>query len=668
MRLWIFLFFALSGSLCANHPANVFDTLGDYVPVLSFTESVSQSVVGAGRDRETADNYSGKFRMVVGAESFATLNAASVVRLRIGDFLLDTTLGAAPDYVASGSRATFAISEGATQIGTVKATWVGETLTIAGSIKSHFLPPPAATFLVSQLTEDERYFVNEATDVSIVFGDLSGSRRLEAQGKSTVRSFRIGPAASPIFEDMLWKVSVSGALDFTAPKMKLLSPSLNTNASPQRYVLSTSPDTDLVTVKVNSVDVGEPVVREPDPAKKPVAQLWDGLFYLVAGANTVEFTAFDRSGNLSTTTLTLSHDFRSGVYSGILDTGIAEMTRTLVLKVLDGGTFTGTLLLGVEKLRFKGAFDSEGLASFTVERPKGGAPIGFQLTLTPDDSDFISDPDAVPTLLSAVITDTTEYTIDASRSVFDSEAVQLPFVAGYYTARIAPDPILEGSGAPEGIGYLSMKVSKTGSVRTIGKVADGTPFSVSSLLGGDGRLLVYSRFYKPEDGFVQGFLTLIPGEELGSTCEGNLRWYQPPGAKKASGLFPDGFSAECPVSGGIYVPGYRQVDGEFSEDFPSLGSTECQVSFLLGDFGDTEFVREFDINFKAVVARVNAAPVEKLSLGIKNKTGIFSGRISVAGHTSPAKKFFGIIVGQAGVGEGAFISKTDSGPVVIESR
>jgi hypothetical protein len=665
MRLWLSLIFAACSSVYANHPANVFEKLGDYVPVLSFTETVSQAVVGPAAAPETVDNYSGKFRMVVDSDKLGSLNAASVVRIRIGEFFLDTTLGAASDYSAGGNMATFPIFDGAVQIGTVKAAWADEILSIKGAVKSRLLPQASATFLVPQLSEDERYFVNEATDVSMVFGELAGSQKIEATGKSTFRAYRIGPVATPVFEDTLWKISVSGALDFTAPAVRLLSPALNTNASPQRFVLSTSPDTDIVTIKVNTVEVTEPVAREPDPSKKPVAKLWDGLFYLGTGANTVEFTALDRSGNLSRTTLTLTHDFRSGVYSGILDTGVTEMTRTLVLKVRDGGAFTGTLLLGLEKLRLKGAFDANGMATFDVTRPRGGATVNFQLTLTPDDSEFISEPDAIPTRLSAVITDGSEFTIDAYRSVYDTDDVQVPLVAGYYTARIEP---VADSGASEGTGYLSMSVGKTGIVRTLGKVADGTPFSLSSPLGGDGRLLIYSRLYKPEDGFVQGFLKFTPAENSGSTCEGSLRWYQPPSAKNASGLFPDGFSADCPVSGGIYLPGFHVFDGESFEDFPALGSTEVQISFLLGDFGDTALVREFDTKFDAKVLRLNAAPEEKMRLSIKNKTGILSGRISVAGHTSPAKKFFGIIVAQDAIAEGAFISKTDSGSIVIESR
>lgn len=668
MRFWISLFIAFCASVRAELPANVFDKLGDYTPVLSFSETVSQKVVGTGEDRETLDAYTGKFRLVVGSDKLGTLNAAAIVRISIGEFNLDTTLGAASDYSAGGNRATFPVSDGPTQIGTVKAAWSGNVLTLIGSIKSRTLPPATAAFLVPQLTEDERYFVSEAVDASITFGDITGSRKIEAKGKSTFRNFRIGPVDSPVYEDTLWKVSVAGTLDFSAPKVKLLSPSLTTSASPQRYTLSTPPDTESVTVIVNSLDAADPTARVQDLARKPIAKLWDGLFHLEPGANTVQFTVLDRSGNQSVTILTLTHDFRSGDYLGILDTGIPEMTRTLALKVRAGGAFTGTLLLGLEKLRFKGTFDSAGLADFTVERPKGGTPIQFQLTLVKDDSEFISDPDPIPTLLSAIITDTTEYTIDAYRTVFDSESVQLPLVAGYYTARIAPDPALEGSGGPEGTGYLSMKVGKNGVVRTIGKVADGSPFSLSSPLGGDGRLLIYSRLYKPEDGFIQGFLNFVPAEELGSTCEGLLRWYQPPGAKKATGLFPDGFSAECPVSGGIYIPGYRLFDGESFEDFPALGTTEGQISFLLGDFGEDPVVREFDTNFKGAVLRLSATPSEKMSLRIQNNTGIVTGRISVSGHASPAKKFFGIIVGQENVAEGAFTSKTDSGAILIESR
>jgi hypothetical protein len=668
MRAWSFLFLFLCTSVHGSHPANVLETLHDYVPVLKFTETVSQTVVGAGDNRETVDNYSGSFQMVVGSDELSNLTGTSIVRIRIGEFLLDTTLGSSPDYVAGGNRATFPILDGTTTVGSVKAKWAGEKLTITGAIKSRVLPAPAASFLVPKLTEDERYFITEATDASLIFGSIAGNRKIEVKGKSTFRAFRIGPADNPVYEDTLWKVSASGSLDFIAPKVNLLFPQANTNATPQRYILSTPLDVEAVTVRLNDADDADPVVREIDLTKKPKSLLWDGLLYLVPGVNTLTFNAIDRSGNSRETTVALAHDFRSGVYSGILDTGTEEMTRTLVLKVSDGGAFTGTLMVGNEKFPLGGAFDTNGMASFELQRRKGGTPISVNLRIAIDDSEFIGEPDAKPTVLTATIVDTFEYTLDAYRAVYDSESVQPSVVSGYYTARIAPDPLLEGTPSPSGTGYIAMKVERTGAIRAVGKVADGTPFSSSGLLGGDGRFLVYSRLYASGDGFVQGFLSFTPALDNGGTCEGQLRWVQPEGAKKSTGLFPDGFSALCEISGGIYIPGYREVDGEFFEDFPALGFTEAQISFLLGDFGDTAFTREFDTDFKARILRLTAAPEEKMKLTIKNKTGIFTGRFRAAGHSTPEKKFFGAIIGQDGLGEGGFISKTDSGSVTIEPR
>ena len=654
----------LCSTLRANHPANVLDQLGDYTPTLTFSQSVAQRVVGSGDDRETVDNYSASFRVVIGADTFA-FDTTTIVRLRIGEFLLDTTLGAASDYTAGGNHATFPILDGTDKIGTAKAKWSGEKLTITGSIKSRFIPPPAQTFTIPQLEEDANYFVSETTDASLTFGALSGSRKVEVRGKSSFKAFRIGSAANPTFEDDLWKVTVVGALDFTPPKVKLLQPGKLTNATPQRYTLTTSPDVEAVTVEIDSTPATEPVVRELDPTKKTKARLWDGLLYLEAGANTVQFTAVDRSGNSSVTTFTLTHDWRSGLYSGILDTGTEEMTRTLVLNVLPGGAFTGTLLLGLEKFRFKGTFDADGLATVQLPRPGSGTPIDVQLTLTKNGDNFSDEPDPKPTILTAVFTDTFSYTIDASRAVFDTQAITPTLLAGYYTARIAPDSV----GGPEGTGFLSIKANANGLIRVLGKVADGTPFSLAGPLGGDGRFLLAARLYAPADGLVQGFITFTGEEGIPSTCAGTLRWAQPFGASKSSGLFPDGFSAECAVSGGIYTPGRRIVDDGFIDDTTPLGTTtEAEISFLLGEFASAELARDFDINHKGAVRILSAAPEEKLKLSVKNKTGIFTGSIKVPSHTSPAKKFFGIIIGEEGGGEGSFISKTDSGSVTLGPR
>ena len=666
MRVWISLFIVLCASFRASHAANVFDKLGSHTAVLSFTESVSQTISGSGENTTTLDTYSGTFQIQVASDTLGTLNAASIVRIQIGAFLLDTTLGAAPDYVPGGSRATFSIVDNLEAIGVVKAKWGHGKLTMSGLIKAKFIPSPARTFIIPGLEEDARYFISEAADASLVFGDTTGSRKIEVSGKSTFKTVRIGAVDDPIFEDDLWRVSVSGALDFTPPRIRLLSPGVKTNATPQHYVFSTPLDTESITVDTGS----EPIVREnADPAVKVPALFWDGLLYLEPGINSAQFTATDRSGNSSVTTVVFNHDWRSGIYSGILDTGTDEMTRTLVLKVAPGGAFTGTLRIGRETFRIKGEFNSSGLVALQIKRSKGRSPLEVQLALVQNDDEFIGEPDPKPTVLSGIITDTVgSYTIDASRAVYDSDDVTPALLAQYYTARIAPDPLLEGSGAPEGTGYLSMKVRNNGTIRALGKVADGSPFSQSGRLGGDGRFLVSARLYAPLDGLVQGFVTFTAAADLQSTCEGTLRWVQPIGAAHASGLFPDGFHAECPVSGGIYLPGSRTFDGEFYEEITPLETTEAALTLLLGEFADTALTRDFDINYKSAVRFVSADPSEKLRLSIKNKTGIFSGGILVAGHTAPAKKFFGIIVGQEGVGEGAFISKTDSGSVTIEAR
>ncbi len=671
MRVCILFLATLCCSLRANHGANVFDPLGTYIPALSFTESAAQAIVGSGDNRETVDNYSGSFQILVESGDLATLTGASIVRIRIGTFLLDKTLADAPDYVLGGDHATFTILDGADPIGTVKAKWRGEKLTITGSLKSRIIPQAANSFHIPLLTEDDRYFISEASDVSLIFGDTSGSRKMEVAGKSTFKSVRIGTVDNPAYEDDLWAVSVVGALDFTPPKMKLLSPGAKTSAAPQRYSLSTSPDVEVVTVQLNGTPASDPLLGDiPDPLPaKPTARLWGGVLYLQNGSNAVRFTAIDRSGNSTSTTFNLEHDFRSGLYSGILDTGTSDMTRTLVIKVEPGGAFTGTLQLGLEKLRFSGTFNAQGDSAFTIPRKNGGVSLDCTFSLEQNEDDFVEEPDPKPTVLTATINDEFgSYTIDASRAVFDSENVQPQLISGYYTARIAPDPLLGGAGAPEGIGYITMKVGKLGTISALGKLADGTPFTTAGPLGGDGRFLVSAQLYRPADGLLQGFITFTAAEDFGSTCEGTLRWVQPLGATKASGLFPNGFNAECPVTGGIYRPGRRVVDLDTTEDFTSLGYTEAQVSLLLGEFGDTALVGSFDIDYRGNVRIVNPIPADRVKLTIKNKTGIFTGTAQGTGHTSPAKKIFGVIVGQEGRGEGTFTSKTDSGTATIEAR
>lgn len=659
MRFCLILIVCLCAKLHANHPANVLEKLGDYTPTLTFTESVAQRVVGSGENRETVDDYSASFRVVVGAENFASLTSASEVRLRIGNFLLDTTLGAARDYVAGGKKATFPLLEGEDTVGSVKAKWGGETLTITGKIKSRFIPP-VATFHIAQLEEDGDYFINQATSASLIFGDISGSRSVELKGRSSFKHVLIGPADEPAFEDDLWKVSIAGGLDFSPPKMKLLPPGKFGGATPRRYVLSTSPDVDRVTVADTVDPLLEPLLREANSKVKPDARLWDGLLYLEPGETTVEFTAVDRSGNSATNMFVFTHDWRIGVYSGLVSGG-DDPFSTLVITVAPGGAFTGTMFLGLEKFRFKGLFDADGLTTFQVPRPKGGTALEFQLNLNIDESNFAGEPDPKPTVFAGFFTDgPATYVIDASRAVFETEGVLPEQIEGYYTAQLSN----ESDEGPEGSGILSLKVNATASASAVGKLADGTPFSLSGPIGGDGRLLIAKKLYAAPAGFLLGFVTF--STENGPRCEGTLRWNQPVGAKKANHLFADGFNAEVRVDGNIYVPGHRDPD---DGDKTPLGFvSEARIVFQLGDFETVDLEREFDIDTEGRVRILSAAPEEKLKLSVTNKTGIFTGSIRAATHASPNKKFFGIINSEVGFGEGAFLSKTDSGYVRIGER
>ncbi len=665
MRLLTVLLLFFCAALYANHPANVLERLGDYSPTLTFSESVLQRVVGPPENGEVADQYSASFRVVVGAEGFAAFDSATVVRLRIGSFLLDTTLGAASDYTPGGNHATFALLEAAGQVGSVVAKWHGETLTLSGSILAPRIPGTANTFHLSQIQEDENRYLNEATDASLTFGPLSGIRRLEVRGRSSSKAIRIGP----VFVDTLWKVSLAGGLDFTPPKLKLLAPQSRTNASPQRYTLSTSPDAEFVTVEIDDVAASDPVVRADDTTQPPKARRWDGLLYLGFRANIVRFTAVDRSGNSAVATYLLDHDWRSGTYSGVLDNGIDDMTKVFVLKVRHGGAFTGTVQLGLASYHFKGTLTEAGSATLQIPRRGGGAPIDISLTLTQDEADFVAEPDPKPTQLLAVFDNTSVSNI--TRSVFDSETIRPSHIAGYYTAALVPD--FTAPALPGGTGVFSMKANASGTIRALGKVADGTPFSRSGPLGGDGRFLITARLYGSGDGFLQGFVLFRTDNGDSPRCEGTLRWVQPIGATKATGIYPTGFNIECSVIGGKYAPGRRIKMDDTFDDFTPLGSvTAAELTLAGGEFDTTDLTREFDLDYKAHVHNLNAAPEDKLKLTLHNNTGFFSGSAHVAGHTAPAKKFFGVFVGDDGNQQsnavGFYTSRTDTGGVYIIPR
>lgn len=119
--------------------------------------------------------------------------------------------------------------------------------------------------------------------------------------------------------------------------------------------------------------------------------------------------------------------------------------------------------------------------------------------------------------------------------------------AGYYTSALFP-----GSSAisfPQGVGHIEWTISTAGVAAIIGKAADGTVLTGSSILWPDGQIPFYQQLYKAT-GSILGTALI----NMDSSVSGRLDW-----AKKVQAAsvrdYQSGFAATpLTIQGGLWIP------------------------------------------------------------------------------------------------------------------
>lgn len=257
-----------------------------------------------------------------------------------------------------------------------------------------------------------------------------------------------------------------------------------------------------------------PVVSDPDDLALTTVGDYDGYFY-VADAASVRGTLAMTVGTLAGRLTAKAMLQKATLSFGTPAWGARQADGTYVAVLTSSGG--ETLNVSVRQNRIWGTLS-------------GGA-VGETLSLEGARNRF------------KVLSDTTAQT-------------QLRTFLGYYTVAL---PVAQGrslgaaEAAPEGNGYLTVKVASGGSVKIAGVLADGTPVTQAS------RLILYTGrgseacvpFFVPlyqKQGWVGGLLWLDPVSRTVVTDREQgwfVRWEKP-------GMGPDGFSMLLEADGGIY--------------------------------------------------------------------------------------------------------------------
>ncbi len=282
----------------------------------------------------------------------------------------------------------------------------------------------------------------------------------------------------------------------------------------------------------------------------------------------------------------------------------------------------------------RGKFDQAGDYTVTGLKSAGGTALSIQLHLDRPDNQ-----------ITGVVGDTASVIL-AKRSAYKALSGAK---TGTYTVLLPPDPTKPGTDFPRGYGYALMRVSAAGTVTLRGKLGDGTPFSLGTLLDNDGTFPFYAALYADASlsrGSIRG--TVAFEEKAGvSDFDGPLDWEKP--ARPADRFYAKGFKTSTHLIGSQYMPpkGATRV----------LNVPEGNAQFSLPDWPPIHIL----ITPKNTVTITDPPNSHSLKLILETKTGLFSGSFQ---KEAPTKiPFQGVLFQKQRLGAGLFLGLDQSSSV-----
>lgn len=315
----------------------------------------------------------------------------------------------------------------------------------------------------------------------------------------------------------------------------------------------------------------------------------------------------------------------------------------LQLALTKSGVVSGKVVSIAGTATFKGALQVvNGKAVIEGATPRGEV---LQL-LVSDDGE---------TLSGTVAKGGTSIGVEMKRCSWTDPGASLASFAGVYN--VALEPLGGTDSQPQGSGWSTVSVSKTGGVVTVsGSLSDGTPISLSSSLARTGEIPLFCPLYAGKGSLV-GTLSVQTGSPApsGNVAEGEMSWAKGSGVPvKAgqAGSYPAGFETlNLRVSGGYYpapktgvmflaagtsIGGAANVRVTFKE---STLSVDIATDFILSGTGTTSAA-----NFVS-----NPASIQFGTINLK--TGLVRGTLAVHGQVAglvKASTFSGLAIPQGG--------------------
>lgn len=249
-------------------------------------------------------------------------------------------------------------------------------------------------------------------------------------------------------------------------------------------------------------------------------------------------------GSSSTATITLLNPFLSGrgVYATSLSGvgGSHDVSGFFNISVTPSGAFSSTIRLAGTTTRMSGNFDLNG--NFLGHITRIGLP-DIEVALSYDISGKKQE-------ISGALTIAAEAIQFIAPKVRWSRT-DLPTTQGRYTI-VIPAPNTSAA-TPQGNGYATILVNRTGTIASLGRTGDNRPFSSSTYLANDETTIPVYGGIRPNGSIYGDVIVNSPASPVidPDAATGVLHWFLAKDLKRA--LFPKGVNLNVLIRGARYT-------------------------------------------------------------------------------------------------------------------
>jgi hypothetical protein len=305
-----------------------------------------------------------------------------------------------------------------------------------------------------------------------------------------------------------------------------------------------------------------------------------------------------------------------------------ESSGAISASVTSTGAYSARLGVGAASYVLSGEFSPlTGLAFNSIPR-RGLTPITVQLQL-----DFSNGP-----ITGSISDGAWAANLMALPSIY-SRTNPAPQVGKYTLVFPGSD---NASAQPGGNGFGAVTVNTLGDVSLSGTLGDGTPFTSSSVVAGEGRWPFYVSLYGGK-GSILGWLSFTNGDNI----NGQIEWFKQP--ISTAKLYPGGFTNGTEAIGSVY---------HFTNEVPVLGSVDASLSLINGDLDDGV------TNQVALGPYIPATEATTTKLSCSTSSGIFYGSV-INPETGKAIAIHGVVLQNQNFGAGYFLGTNQSGSVLL---